>query len=109
MTDRLIVKGTALRYLLTHHLCKCSPQTVDQLVEALDYQGFTTPGRPSKWVSDALRWEIAHDRVRRVRRGTYAARGMPRSTEYRITKRVQALRDQAAEYSSTPTDSPPEE
>jgi len=49
-------------------------------------------GRPSKAVSDALRWEIEHGRVRRLGRGRYGPAYIPRSTDYRIHQRVLALR-----------------
>jgi hypothetical protein len=58
--------------------------------------GFDVAGRPSKVVSDALRYEIAHGRVRRLKRGRYGPVSMPPSTEYRIHQRALALRDEAA-------------
>lgn len=54
------------------------------------------PGRPSKSVSDALRWEIAHGGVRRLARARYGPAAMPRATEFRIHRRVLALRAEAA-------------
>jgi hypothetical protein len=69
--------------------------TVDELVAALRQWGFTVDGRPSKTVSDALRWEMEHDRVRRIGRGLYRAGGMPIGTEYRIIRRVSFLREEA--------------
>jgi hypothetical protein len=72
---------------------------VDELADALAYHGFRTAGRPSKAISDALRREIAHDRVIRFRRGRYRPGSMPRSTEHRIYKRVQALHARVAEMS----------
>ncbi|MEI7755783.1 MAG: hypothetical protein WCJ32_15300, partial [Actinomycetota bacterium] len=64
-----ILRSTNLRYTLTRLLQLCGPSTVDELVTALRQWGFTVDGRPSKTVSDALRWEMEHDRVRRIGRG----------------------------------------
>lgn len=61
----------------------------------LDYYNFDISGRASTAISDALRWEIAHGRVRRLRRGLYGPAGIPRSTEDRIRKRAIALRAEA--------------
>ena len=89
------LRGTNLRYTLTRLLQLCGPSTVDELVVALRQWGFTIDGRPSKTVSDALRWEMEHDRVRRIGRGLYRAGGMPSGTEYRIIRRVSFLREEA--------------
>lgn len=97
MTDKLLLRGTNLRYVLTMQLFQYGTQSVADLVDALDDQGFTTAGRPSKTISDALRWEMAHDRVLRTRRGRYRSVEMPRSTEWRIRNRVLELRAAAAD------------
>ncbi|BBX46348.1 hypothetical protein GCM10009641_49340 [Mycobacterium cookii] len=86
------LRGTDLRYVLTLHLALHGPATVVELIDALDYHGFCLRGRPSKAVSDALRWEIEHGRVHRLGRGRYGPAYIPRSTEYRIHQRVLALR-----------------
>ncbi|WP_036475896.1 hypothetical protein [Mycobacterium sp. URHD0025] len=96
-TDKLLLRGTNLRYVLTVQLLQYGAQSVADLVDALEDQGFTTTGRSSKVISDALRWEMAHGRVRRVRHGRYRPAEMPRSTEYRIRERVAALRAAAAD------------
>ncbi|HEX2284156.1 MAG TPA: hypothetical protein VHI10_04875 [Mycobacterium sp.] len=96
MTNSLVLRGTELRYALTLYLFQHGPTTVADLIDALDYQGFGIPGRASKTVSDALRREIINGRVRRLKRGRYGPGEMPRATEYRIHKRVMALRDEAA-------------
>jgi hypothetical protein len=96
MTTLLEVRGVELRYLLTAYLFDHGPASVDELVDALAYQGFAVKGRPSKAVSDALRWERAHGRVFRRGRGRYRPASMPRSTEYRIARRVEALRARVA-------------
>jgi hypothetical protein len=99
MSDSLEVSGTDLRYLITAYLFDHGPATVEELVDALAYHGFRTAARPSKAISDALRWEVAHGRVIRFQRGRYGPGDMPRSTEYRIYKRVQALHARVAELS----------
>ena len=78
------------------YLAQHGPQTVAQLIDALTYQGFQFTGRPSKAVSNALRWEIRHGRVRRWEWGRYGPGPIPRSTEYRIHQRALALREEAA-------------
>lgn len=93
------LRGTELRYVLTMHLFDHGPATVNDLVDALSARGFRTSGRASKSVSDALRWEIGHDRVRRLGRGRYGPGWMPRSTEHRIHQRVLALREDAIRLS----------
>lgn len=97
MSDEILLRGTALRYVLTMHLFRNGPQTVADLVDAVNDQGFTIKGRPSKVISDALRAEITHGRVYRVRHGRYRPASMPRSTEYRIHQRVSELQAEAAE------------
>ncbi|SBS75348.1 conserved hypothetical protein [uncultured Mycobacterium sp.] len=95
-----MLRGTNLRYVLTRYLQLNGPASVADLVVALDDWGFTVAGRPSKAISDALRWEIGRDRVRRRGRGRYAATlGIPRGTEHRISQRVAALRVVARELS----------
>lgn len=89
------LKGTELRYVLAMHLAVHGPATITELVDVLDWHGFCVDGRPSKVVSDALRWEIGRGRVYRVGRGRYGPGYMPRSTEYRIHRRVLALRAEA--------------
>jgi len=89
------LRGTNLRYTLTRLLQLCGPSTVEELVAAMRKWGFTVDGRPSKTVSDALRWEREHDRVRKIARGLYRASGMPSGTEYRIIRRVSFLREEA--------------
>jgi hypothetical protein len=99
MSNLLQVNGTELRYLLTTYLFDHGPATVAELVDALAYHGFCVAGRPSKAVSDALRWEMVHGRVRRLRRGRYGPVSMPRATEHRISQRVLALHARVAEMS----------
>lgn len=89
------LRGTDLRYVLTRLLEVSGPATIQQLIGGLAEWDFTVDGRPSKTVSDALRWEMGYGRVWRVGRGRYRAGDMPRSTDYRIRQRVAALREEA--------------
>ncbi len=97
----LVLRGTELRYVLIRLLQLIGPATVTELADGLRQWGFTVNGRPSKTISDALRWERKRDRVRRIDRGRYRAGGMPRSTEHRIIWRVVALRDEAGVTADT--------
>jgi hypothetical protein len=96
MSNRLPVRGTELRYLLTTYLFDRGPSTVEELVDALTTQGFEIGGRPSKTVADALRWEVARGRAVRCARGLYSPGFMPRATEHRIDQRVLSLRAKVA-------------
>src|SRR3954447_18182308 len=96
MTALFRLRGIELRHVLTIYLAQQGPMTVYELIDALEHQNFAVPGRPSKAVSDALRWEIRRGRVLRVRRGLYGSGEMPRSTEYDILKRVIAMREEPA-------------
>jgi hypothetical protein len=96
MTTRRRLRGYQLRCGLTLHLFQNGSATVADLVDMLDFHGFEVAGRASKAVSDALRCEIAHGRVWRLRRGRYGPGSMPRAAEYRIHQRALALREEAA-------------
>jgi len=87
------LRGIELRYVLTFHLANRGPATVAELIDAIRHHGFCVEGRRSKAVSDALRWEIEHGRVHRLGRGRYGPGYIPRSTGYRIHRRVLALRE----------------
>jgi len=93
MTNRIPLRGIELRYVLTHYLLHHGTCSIGELAAELDSRGFCVKGRPSKAISDALRWEREHGRVFRRGRGRYGPAGSPpRSTEYRIHQRVMALR-----------------
>jgi hypothetical protein len=78
------------------HLLSHGPASISELAEAVAWQGFAVAGRASKSISDALRWEMGYERVRRLGRGLYGPGWLPRGTEHRIHKRVLALRHQAS-------------
>ena len=96
MAEPVILRGIELRYALTNYLSLHGERTVHELVEGLTHWGFEFHGRPSKAVSDALRWEVCMGRVYRRGRALYGPGEMPRATEYRIDRRVSQLRERAA-------------
>lgn len=98
MTNAITLRGIELRYVLTHFLHhRDCPATIGEMADELQSRGFTVRGRPSKAISDALRWECNIGRVYRRGRGRYGPAYMPRSTEHRMHQRVMALRARAAE------------
>jgi hypothetical protein len=52
METRHLLQGIELRYALTMYLLQHGPTTVDELIRALEWQGFEIRGRASKQVSD---------------------------------------------------------
>lgn len=91
------LSGIELRYVLTMILVRARrPLGVDDLAAALADAGFTVRGRPSKSISDALRWEVGRERVVRLGRGVYVAGTMPKQTKSRIRHRVIRLQAEAA-------------
>ena len=86
------LRGIDLRYFLTLHLINFGPKSIAELIDAVHESGFAVSGRPSKTVSDALRWERRRGRIVRQDRGNYRAREVPRTTERRIHTRVMELR-----------------
>ena len=74
-----------LRYVLTRALMDSPrPHTLAELVELAKWHRCQLSGRPSKVVSDALRWEVRKGRVVRISRDVYRIGSMPRSTEWWI-------------------------
>jgi len=86
------LRGIELRYMLTVALANGGAMTVADLAYELDRLGFSVSGRPSKAISDALRWEVNRGRVSRFEHGSYGPGYIPRSTEYRIRQRVAELK-----------------
>ena len=95
MTEPLPIRGIELRYILTNYLSLHGECTIDELIRAVRRMGFGVSGRPSKAISDALRWEVRLGRVVRRGRAMYGPGYVPRGTEYRIENRVWALRERA--------------
>jgi len=86
------IRGMDLRYVLAVQLFDGGgSRTVHELLAALAASGFFPPGRASKAVSDALRWEVRKGRVVRLGRGVYGPGVMPRSTQWWIRNRIAAL------------------
>lgn len=96
MQTHKVLRGIELRYVLAIALINGGTMTVADLSMELTRQRFTVGGRPSKAISDALRWEVLHGRVVRTGHGAYSPGYMPRSTEYRIRRRVADLVEAAA-------------
>ena len=80
------LSGRSLRFVLVEQIRENGTMTVAEMVEALSELGYHISGRPSKVISDALRWERARGRVVRVRRGVYRSGTAPRSTARRIKR-----------------------
>lgn len=78
------LRGRALRFVLVDELRQRDAMTVAEMVTVMAGYGFDLGGRASKVISDALRWELARRRVRRLGRGVYCYVGAPRSTARRI-------------------------
>lgn len=86
------IAGRDLRYLLTIVLLDVGgPMTVSDLTTAVERAGFEVDGRPSKTISDALRWEIRKGRVVRADRRVYVTGRIPRSTRSWIRQHVARL------------------
>ncbi len=92
---RRILRGTDLRYTLTRLIQVLGPMTVSDLCAQLENLNFGVEGRPTKVVSDALRWEMGRDRVIRRGRGLYGEGWAPSGTAYRIVDRVESLKVEA--------------
>ncbi|MGK8465627.1 hypothetical protein [Nocardia cyriacigeorgica] len=103
-----IVSGIELRYALTATVFEAEgPLTVAELVDALEFAGLGVRGRPSKTVSDALRWEGRRGRIIRRGRGLYGRGHMPRQTAARIRDRVHRLRRPPEPTPTPPTEPAP--
>jgi hypothetical protein len=66
------------------------PVTVAELTERLHQRGLQVDGRPSKTISDALRWEVRRGRIHRLARGLYTAGRLARTTLHRMRQRIHA-------------------
>jgi len=85
----IVLTGYLLRSFLLLTLRQAgSVLAVADLVAGLEREGYVTRGRPSKAVSDALRWEVARGRVRRLARGVYVVGHLPRQTAWRMRRRL---------------------
>ncbi|MEM9612606.1 MAG: hypothetical protein AAF962_18220 [Actinomycetota bacterium] len=66
--------GRGLRMVLLAELVDRREASIGELTSALTAAGFDLEGRPSKVVSDALRWEVDAGRIERVGRWRYRYR-----------------------------------
>jgi len=83
------LRGLSLRYLLIVILDEArGPVLIGELVVRCRAEGDEFSGRPSKVLSDALRWDVRNGRVVRVRRGVYARGQVSESTMRWIRHRV---------------------
>ena len=69
------------------------PMALSDLVARLRRDGFDLGDRPSKQVSDALRWEVRRGRVTKVGRGIYGPGVVAKVTKHRMRARVAATRN----------------
>ncbi len=79
-----VLRGRGLRFILVDQIRSRRTMTVAEMVGVLSDYGYRLPGRASKVISDALRWELARGRVVRVARGVYAYGRAPQTTARRI-------------------------
>lgn len=103
------LRARALRYLLLDELRRRPSMTVAELATRLADVGFTFTGRPSKVISDSLRWEVRRGRVERLARGVYRYRPTPWSTMRRVVLFARFCRAwvRAATSGHTPPPTPP--
>lgn len=85
-TESVPLRGRALRFVLVDEIRERGGEsmTVAEMVAVLADNGHDLGGRASKVISDALRWELARGRVRRLGRGVYRYHRTPASTARRI-------------------------
>ena len=96
------LRGLPLRYVLAKLLHENGgAMTVKELVAGCEAAGVVFTSRASKLVSDALRWEVRRGRAIRLARGIYRYGHAPRSTLWRIRKRVGEYIAYLAEFVNT--------
>lgn len=86
------LRGRSLRHASLALLQRAGwPLSVAELRHQLEAAGFSIAGPdPNKALADALRWEVARKRLRRVARGRYAVGRLPKVTASRVRHRWQA-------------------
>lgn len=93
--------GRGLRHFLLSTLANAGrPLSVAELSGIIDERAARLSGRPSKVISDALRWEIKRGHVRKVRRGVYSFARMPASTRRWVERRARQLRQLLAAHAA---------
>ena len=84
--DHPPLRGRGLRWVLLDELKHHTELTVATMARILADHGFDLgPGRASKIISDALRWEVRRGRIARPARGVYRWIGATTATSRRIT------------------------
>jgi len=92
--DHPPLRGRGLRWVLLDELKRHTQLSVAAMARTLADHGFDLgPGRASKLISDALRWEVRRGRITRPSRGIYRWAGTTRATSRRITILAQRSRD----------------
>ena len=104
-----MAKGLLLRTIIVLALLDANrPMTLVELARAVADRGFAIDGRASKTMADALRHERRRGRVVWLRRGTYAAGYVAKSTQHRFRMRVvAATRNQPSTATLTARIRPP--
>ncbi|CAM3927555.1 hypothetical protein [Smaragdicoccus niigatensis] len=88
----LELRGTNLRHFIIGEARKRDFISIAEVIRAAEEQGFSFSGRPSKAVSDALRWETRRNRMRKLDRGEYRIGCIPPTSEKRIDERLRLLK-----------------
>lgn len=87
------ITGRPLRVLIVDLLvAHRAPRSIRQIVQELDSLHTPFGARPSKAISDALRWEVRRGRVESCGRGVYRFVGAPPTTVSRIRRRARSVR-----------------
>ncbi len=92
--DHPPLRGRGLRWVLLDELKRHTQLTVAAMAHILADHGFDLgPGRASKLISDALRWEVRRGRIARPARGVYRWVKATQATSRRITILARRSRD----------------
>ncbi len=87
------LRGRDLRHAALVVLHRCGrPVSLTEIATALRAAGFTLAGdyNNNKALADGLRHEAKRGRARRVSRGRYTVGYLPRTTAWRISRRMDA-------------------
>lgn len=102
------IGGTELRHAISVCLLDAaSPLSLAEVVAGVEALHCPVPGRASKTVSDALRWEVRKGRAVRLGRSSYRAGTMPRSTEWWIRRQVASRQQIVAQTPAEAEVNPP--
>ncbi|MFT3714489.1 MAG: hypothetical protein QM774_00685 [Gordonia sp. (in: high G+C Gram-positive bacteria)] len=94
--------GTDLRHWVIGELRKQSPSSVQMLITCAAQQGLSFAGRPSKAISDAIRWELRRGRIVKTGRGVYRLGAVPRTSGRLIDIRLQRIASAAVSDAREP-------